>query len=91
MTGREMILYILENHLEDDDIFANGCPVGFTPVNKAAVKLGVGEAILTSWIQTGQIEAVKIAGRYFVPDKILLNGFRKGVKTRVKSTEEDDI
>ena len=29
MTGRELIVYILENGLENEPIFKNGKPIGF--------------------------------------------------------------
>lgn len=44
MTGRELIVYILENHLEDEPVFKDGAFVGFVPVGKAAEEMNVGLA-----------------------------------------------
>ena len=42
MTGRELIMYILENHLEDEPVFQNGTFVGYVSDVKFAEILGVG-------------------------------------------------
>ena len=44
MTGRELIMYILENHLEDEPVFQNGTFVGYVSDVKFAEMLGVGVA-----------------------------------------------
>lgn len=42
MTGRDLILYILRNGLEDEPVFQNGKFIGFITVGEAAEKLNVG-------------------------------------------------
>ena len=39
MTGRELILYILENGLENEPVIKNGTFVGFMTVTQAAEKM----------------------------------------------------
>ena len=42
MTGRDLIIYILQNNLEDEEIFKDGKFIGFVTLNEAAVRLNVG-------------------------------------------------
>ena len=42
MTGRDYIIYILEHHLEDEELFKNGKIPGLMTYEEAAVKFGVG-------------------------------------------------
>ena len=50
MTGKELILYILENNLEDSEIFKDGRFLDFLTVSEAAVKFNVGEATVKTWL-----------------------------------------
>jgi excisionase family DNA binding protein len=67
MTGRDLILYILENRLEDKRIFENGTFLGFITPNEAATKMGVGVATVFTWIFRGQLDYVKIGSLYLIP------------------------
>lgn len=67
MTGRDLILYILENHLEDESIFKDGRFIGFMTIADVAEKYGVGSATVSAWIVNGQIESVNIAGNVYIP------------------------
>ena len=42
MTGRELIIYILENDLENEPVFQDDKLIGFLNEREAAVKLNVG-------------------------------------------------
>lgn len=42
MTGRELIIYILQNNLEDEPVFKDGKFIGFVTAGEVAAKLGVG-------------------------------------------------
>lgn len=54
MNGRELIIYILENNLEDEPIIReDGTIVGFLTVGQAAVKANVGLATVYAWIEAG--------------------------------------
>lgn len=61
MTGRELILYILENGLEDELVFKNGKFIGFVTPEEVAIKSNVGTATVHAWIHQGNLigEAVK--------------------------------
>lgn len=67
MTGRDLILYILENHLEDDPIFDNGFILGLMTTNEAAVKFNVGVATIASWHTLGMLPGVKIGDSLYIP------------------------
>ena len=69
MTGKELILYILQNNLEDT-IVLDGCFfVGFMTAEEVAVKFGVGVETVRAWYQCRMIEGTKISDSlYFRKD-----------------------
>lgn len=80
MTGRELIMYILENHLEDEPVFQNGTFVGYVSDVKFAEILGVGVATVRAWIMIGRIkDAIMIGDTMFVPT-IYINTLKSEVK-----------
>ena len=38
MTGRDLITYILEHHLEDSEVVKNGVPIGLLSIEELAAK-----------------------------------------------------
>lgn len=44
MTGKDLILYILQNNLENEPVIKNGVFIGFTPADKIAAQMNVGTA-----------------------------------------------
>ena len=80
MTGRELIMYILENHLEDEPVFQNGTFVGYVSDVKFAEMLGVGVATVRAWIMMGRInDTIMIDDAMFVP-AIYINTLKSEVK-----------
>lgn len=67
MTGRDLIIYILQNNLEDKEVFENGRLLGFMTCSEAAVKFNVGIATILVWVDRGQIPGIKIAKEIFIP------------------------
>ena len=68
MTGRELIMYILENHLEDEPVFQNGTFIGYVSDMKFAKMLGVGVSTVHTWILLGRVkDAIMIGDTMFVP------------------------
>ena len=63
MTGRELMMYILENHLEDELVIKDGIFVGFMSEEEAAVKFHVGVATIRAWYISGAINGMKIGDR----------------------------
>lgn len=66
MNGRDLIIYILENHLEDTNMFEDGVFIGFIPANLAAAKLEVGEATIRAWVELGTLKGVYINGQLYI-------------------------
>lgn len=67
MTGRDFIIYILENHLEESEIFEDGNIKGFINDMEAAEKFGVGTATILLWIDRGIIPGIRIGSRWYIP------------------------
>ena len=65
MTGRELILYILENKLEDEIVIKDGIFVWLMDENEAAVKFGVGVANIRAWYVTGMLSGTKIGDHLY--------------------------
>lgn len=69
MTGRDLIIYILNNNLEDEKIEIDGRFFGFMSEGEAAVKFKVGTATIRAWCASGIIDGVMMGGEYYVhPD-----------------------
>ena len=66
MTGRELICYILVNHLEDEPICKDGHLLGFESVEKAAERLEVGSATVETWYKMGNIDGIKIGDKIYI-------------------------
>lgn len=79
MTGKELILYILENNLEDSEIFKDGKFLDFLTISEAAVKFNVGEATVKTWLDLRILNGFKVGNVYYIPrtaepsDKLLKN------------------
>lgn len=68
MTGRELILLILNNHLEDEIIFKDGKFVNFLTVSEYAAKMNTGVQTVLAWLQIGTVHGVTIEGVSYIPD-----------------------
>lgn len=66
MTGRDLIIYILSNNLEDEPVFKDGKWIGFLTVEEAAVKLGVGTPTIYAMILQKQLDAISIGSDYII-------------------------
>lgn len=67
MTGRELIVYILQNGLEDQEVFENGKFVGFATAEEAAVKKNVGVATIRAWMKLGIVDGVTVKPGTYIP------------------------
>ena len=69
MTGRELILYILENRLEDMPMFDAESIFGLMSLREAAAKFDVGYATMDFWYKRGIVSGYKIGDSvYFRKD-----------------------
>lgn len=67
LTGRDLIIYILKNNLEDRPIYENRRLLGFITIHEAAAIANVGVNTVFAWLQLGQIKGVVIGGEIFIP------------------------
>ena len=68
MTGRDLILYILSNNLEDKPVYDNGKILGFLTLGEAAEKFGVGISSVCVWIKQDKLDSVIIGGLVYIYD-----------------------
>lgn len=67
MTGRDLILYILANGLEDEPVFENGRFIGFMTAEEAAIKMNVGVMTVRIWVGLGQLKGLMIGETLYIP------------------------
>ena len=70
MTGRDLIIYILKNNLEDKPVFEDGKLLGFLTMGEAAVKLEVGIAIIRAWVDLKMIESIRLGDTIYIPSDV---------------------
>ena len=75
MTGRDLIIYILANNLEDESVFKNGRLLGFMSVVEAAEKMNVGVSTVYAWIAQGLVNCIVMHGMIYIPANFkIVNG-----------------
>lgn len=67
MTGRDLILYILENGLEDEPVFKNGQFIGFVTASDVAKKNEVGVATVYAWMHQQRLESLVVNEGIYIP------------------------
>lgn len=72
MTGRDLIIYILANGLEDEPVFKDGKFVGFITASEAAKKLNVGVATIYVWVHQKKLDGVIVGDTLYIPANIEL-------------------
>ena len=65
MTGKDLIIYILQNNLENEDLFGDGRFLGLLNVEETAARMNVGPATIMLWYATGMLDGVNIGGTIF--------------------------
>lgn len=65
MTGKELIIYILQNDLEDEVVIKDGIFVWLMDENEAAVRFNVGVATIRAWYVCGMLSGTKIGDRLY--------------------------
>lgn len=69
MTGKELILYILQNNLENTIVLEDGFFTGFMTAEETAVKFNVGVETVRAWYSCKMIKGTKIGeSLYFRKD-----------------------
>ena len=67
MTGKELIIYILQNNLENEEIFKGGVLVGFMDEHEAAINYGVGVETVKLWYKRGLLNGTEIGNHIYFP------------------------
>jgi hypothetical protein len=68
MTGKELIMYILANNLENEPVFKDGKLIGFETEGKFAEAMNVGVATVRAWVDTGMIGySIRIGDVNYIP------------------------
>ena len=70
MTGRDLIIYILTNKLEDQPIFEDGKLLGFMTVKEAALKHNVGTETINAWIKLGKLKYIMLNSTVYILDDL---------------------
>lgn len=73
MTGRDLIIYILQNHLEDEEVVRDGKFIGFLTTKEAAVKFGVSDATIHAWMALGMLEGASVTEQTCIPTTAEVN------------------
>lgn len=63
MNCRELVIYILENNLENEPLLdETGVMVGFSSIDMAAVELGVGIPTIYALLNTHSLDYIAVGG-----------------------------
>ena len=66
MTGRDLIIYILANGLENEPVFKDGKIIGLMTVEEMAVQFDVSISTVLTWYALDMIDGVIIGDRLFI-------------------------
>ena len=66
MTGRDLILYILEHKLEDKPINEIGCFSYFITAKQAAAMWNVGEETVKTWFAMGKLSGIQFGKTIYI-------------------------
>ena len=67
MTGKDLIIYILTNNLENEPVYKDGKFIGFITAGEAAIKLDVGVATIYTMVHRKQIPGIIIGDTVHIP------------------------
>lgn len=70
MTGKELMIYILQNNLEDEQVIDDGKLLGFLTAEEAAAKIHVGPATIRVSIEQKLIPGYKLNAGIYIPANI---------------------
>lgn len=66
MTGKDLIIYILENDLLDEDVVQGGVPIFLMSLDEAAAAFDVGPMTIRVWAAEGKLERAVIGDRLYI-------------------------
>lgn len=65
MTGKELILYILQNNLEDEIVIKDGMFIWLMSEDEAAAKFNVGVSTIRTWYTCKMLNGTKIGDHLY--------------------------
>ena len=68
MTGRELIIFILDHHLEDTVLFEDGKIPGYLTVEEAAIKIGTGVETVKALYKRRALKGFKLGDTIFIKE-----------------------
>lgn len=72
MTGKDLIIYILENNLENEPVFQHGKFIGFVTAGEVAERLNVGVATVYVWVYQKRLDGILVGGTLYIPADFVL-------------------
>ena len=66
MTDKELIIYILQNNLEDTEVLTDNGFTIFMNEQEAAAKFGVGVETVRSWYLMNMLPGIRMADSIFI-------------------------
>lgn len=66
MTGKELIYYILENDLLNENVVQGGVPIFLMSLDESAAKFDVGPMTIRVWAAEGRIDRAIIGDRLYI-------------------------
>lgn len=83
MTGRDMIIYILANGLENEQVINDGRVMGYIRDDDVAVQLGYGPSSVKALIAIGTIPGgVNIGETFYIPSP-KWNDYKNSLKSSI--------
>lgn len=70
MTGRDLIVYILENGLENEPVIKDGKFIGFKTASEVAVSMDVGVATVEALLSMGRLQGETVKSGIYFPANI---------------------
>lgn len=67
MLGRDLIVYIMKNGLENEPVFKDGKFIGFVTPEEVAVTNGVGPATVCAWVHQGRLHSEAVKEGIYIP------------------------
>lgn len=68
MTGKDLIVYILQNNLENEPVIHDGKLLGFLSIEEAAVKMDYGVSSVVACIALGKIPGYELKSGVYIPE-----------------------
>ncbi len=69
LTGRDLIIYILQNDLENEPVFLDSGFLNLLTEAEAATKFNVGVPTIKVWYERGLIKGIRVGDKIYILPK----------------------